>query len=331
MVATDPQTTRPGLRLGLSKTALPEQSGLIATIIILMLALSWLSPYFFASANFANIGVAVSVTAIMAFVATIVLISGGLDLSLGAVVALSGIALAQATAAGIPGPVAVLFALATGLACGVLNSYLIIGIGINPFIVTIGTQFLYRGIAHAWSSGGGNAILVQDGFISFIGNGRLLGIPFPIYVMLLVLLGVFILLRFTRLGAHIYAVGGSESAALRAGISVRRVRAFVYCLSSLSAALAGVVLVGITGAGISVAGMGSELTVVAGVILGGTSLLGGRGTVGGTVLGVIMLGILNNGLTLLGVPAYWQIIVQGVALLLAVVADEMRRKARERS
>lgn len=333
MAATEPyQTQRPSGSGGRREAIrLPEQSGLIATIVALAIAITFLSPYFLTPTNFANIGVAVSVTAIMAFVATIVLISGGLDLSLGSVVALSGIALAQATAAGMPGWVAILFALAVGLICGGLNSLLIVRVGINPFIVTIGTQFLYRGIAHAWSSGGGNAILVQNGLIDFIGNGRVLGVPFPIYVMLAVLLVVFVILRYTRLGAHIYAIGGSETAALRAGISVPHVRAIVYCLSSLSAAVAGIVLVGITGAGISMAGTGSELTVVAGVILGGTSLLGGRGSVGGTLLGVIMLGVLNNGLTLLGVPAYWQIIVQGLALLLAVLADELRRKARERS
>ncbi|MET3577175.1 ribose/xylose/arabinose/galactoside ABC-type transport system permease subunit [Mesorhizobium robiniae] len=302
----------------------------MATILVLIVTLSWLTPYFLSPVNFANIGVAVSVTAIMAFVATIVLVSGGLDLSLGSVVALSGIALGQATAAGFSGEIAILAALGVGLGCGLLNSALIIGVGINPFIVTIGTQFLFRGLAHAWSSGGGNAILVQDELISFLGNGRFLGLPMPIYIMLLVLLAVYVLMTFTRLGAHIYAIGGSESAASRSGVSVGRVRTIVYCTSSVSAAIAGVVLVGITGAGISVAGMGSELTVVAGVILGGTSLMGGRGTVGGTVLGVIMLGVLNNGLTLLGVPNYWQIIVQGLALLLAVLADELRRKARER-
>jgi len=328
MVATSPPSSLAPSRKGLG---LPEQGGLIATIVVLAAALSFLSPYFLSPVNFSNIGVAVSVTAIMAFVATITLVSGGLDLSLGSVVALTGIALAQAVAAGVPAELAIVFALLVGLACGLINSALIVGVGINPFIVTIGTQFLFRGVSHAWSAGGGNAILVQDPLISFLGNGRLLGIPAPIYLMLVVLAVVYLVMTYSRLGAHIYAVGGSESAANRAGVPVARVRIIVYCASSMSAAIAGILLVGITGAGISVAGMGSELTVVAGVILGGTSLMGGRGTVGGTVLGVIMLGILNNGLTLLGVPNYWQIIVQGLALLLAVLADELRRKARERA
>jgi ribose/xylose/arabinose/galactoside ABC-type transport system permease subunit len=308
---------------------LPDQSGLVVAIVGLAFALSWLSPYFLSPVNFANIGVAVSVTAIMAFVATITLISGGLDLSIGAVVALSSVALAEALAAGVPAPAAIAFTLAVGLGCGLFNSALIVGVGINPFIVTIGSAFILRGIANLWS--GGYGIPVNDGLLRFVGTGHLLGINVAIWVMAAVLLVVYVVMRFTRLGAHIYAIGGSETAALRAGVSVSRVRVMVYCASALSAAIAGIVLAGITGVGLSVAGVGIELTVISGVILGGTSLLGGSGSVTGTLLGVVLLGILNNGLTLLGVANYWQIILQGSALLLAVLVDEMRRRRRARA
>ncbi|HST41437.1 MAG TPA: ABC transporter permease [Conexibacter sp.] len=307
----------------------PEQLGLSGMLVIACVIISMQSPYFFQGENFANIGTAVAVSGVMAAFTTIVLIGGGLDLSLGAVLVFAGWALAVALDAGYTAEVAILFALAAGAACGLVNALLIVGVGINPFIVTIGTQFAFRGLTYAWSGGGAKSTPVEDPTIVALGSDSLLGIPLPVFVLAGMFLLAFGLLRYTRFGSNVYAIGGNLAAARLSGVRVDRTRVLIYVLSSLSAAVSGILLIGISGAAIPIAGQGIELTVLAAVILGGTALMGGRGSVVGTLLGVLLLGVINNGLTLLSAPSYWQMIVQGVALLLAVVFDEVRRKRKE--
>lgn len=307
----------------------PEQLGLSGMLVIACVVISMQSPYFLQGENFANIGTAVAVSGVMAAFTTIVLIGGGLDLSLGAVLVLAGWAMATALDAGYTAGAAIVFALVVGAGCGLVNGLLIVGVGINPFIVTIGTQFAFRGITYAWSGGGAKSTPVDDPTIVALGSDKLLGIPLPVFVLAAMFLLAFGLLRFTRFGSNVYAIGGNLAAARLAGVRVDRTRILIYVLSALSAAVAGILLIGISGAAIPIAGQGIELTVLAAVILGGTALMGGRGTVVGTLLGVLLLGVINNGLTLLSAPSYWQMIVQGAALLIAVVFDEVRRKRKE--
>ncbi|MBX3064602.1 MAG: ABC transporter permease [Anaerolineae bacterium] len=300
------------------------QVGLLASLFILCVVLALASPFFLLPQNLFNVARASSYIGIAAAITTMVLVSGGLDLSIGAVMALVGVVCAQLVNAHIPWFVVVMAGLIVGGIVGAANGILVAGVGINPFIVTIGTQFFVRGIAYALVRGQ-ELIITEPNFL-FIGQGNILGVPFPAVLMVLVFLLVGWLMRYTRFGKHIYAIGGSLSASRLAGIPVNRRRMQAYILSGVFAALAGIVLAGFTGSGLAYAASGTELTIVAAVILGGTSLLGGRGTVTGTLLGVLLLGVINNGFVLLRIPSYWQYAVQGAALLLAVVVDEVRAK-----
>jgi len=300
--------------------------GLAVTLIALCVFFAYKSPHFFTVSNALVIGTAVSVVVIMAVVQTIVLISGGLDISITSVLALSSIATALALSHGAPLLVALLAGVAVGAAAGLVNSALIVLIGVNALIATIATQFAFRGVA--FLSTDGNAVdLSQRRNFTRIGNDRFLDVPIPIWIaagMCLLVIGT---LRFTRFGSNVYSVGGSGEAARLAGIRVGRLRVLIYVLSGISAAVAGIVLTSLNQAAFPGAGSGDELTVIAAVILGGTALMGGRGSAIGTLLGVMMLGVLANGLNLLSVQAFWQIFIQGVVLILAVAFDALRNKS----
>ena len=309
-----------------------QQLGLLIANIALFVVLSLTASDFLTRTNFNATGEAIAYTGIMSATATIVLIAGGLDLSVGGILVLAGQVLTWALGQGWSAGPAILLTLVFGAACGLLNSSLIVGIGINPLVVTIGTAFLFRGFAGYWTSG--TPTVVTNQTILDFGTLKWLGIPVAVYLMLGSFLAVWVTLRFSRLGSNLYATGGNLVAARLAGIAVGRIQTAAYVISAVSAAFATVVLVGFQGASIPVAAsatasVGVELTVLGAVILGGTGLLGGYGTVIGTLLGVILLGMLSSGLSLLGVEAYWQEISKGLALLLAVVIDEVRRKRQE--
>ncbi len=303
--------------------------GLGIALLALCAALTHESPYFLSASNFSAIGLAISISAVVASVQTVVLVSGGLDLSITAVLALSGVVAESTLQRGAPLAVAVLAGLAVGVVVGLVNSVLIVGIGVNAFIATIGTQFLFRGIAYIWTNGSSGAYLSGTSF-NYIGGGRLLGVRFPIVLMFLTLVLTWFLMRYTRFGSRVYAVGGSEYATKLAGVSIWRLRTLIYVLSGVSAALGGLMLASLNGASFPQAGIGEELTIIGAVLLGGTALTGGRGTVFGTFLGVCLLGVLANGLNLLGINGFWQTFLQGAILVCAVAFDEIRRKLRAR-
>ena len=299
--------------------------GLAVAIIVVIVVFSVLSPYFLGVDNFYNIGRAVAVYGMVAAVATIVLVSGGLDLSMSSVMALGGVVSAQVMVAVESTPLALAAAVVAGTIAGLFNALLIVKVGINPLIATIGTQFTVRGLIFIWTGAAPVSLFGHDGFIAF-GTGSLIGVPNAVLLLLAVFVVVWLVMRFTRFGSNVYAVGGSETAASLSGIAVGRLRTIVYLLSACAAAFAGALLASVNGAGYPNVGIGAELTILAAVILGGTALTGGRGTVVGTFLGVLLLGILANGLNLLGVRAEVQMFVQGVALILAVTLDEYRRR-----
>jgi ribose transport system permease protein len=253
-----------------------------------------------------------------------VLVSGELDLSVGAVMALSGIASGAMLIHQQPLGLAIVVGLVSGALMGLFNALLIVVIGVNPLIATIGAQFAFRGLAFITTGG---LPLNIFGFKEFgaIGNGTVLGLNFNVILFALVLLVVGFVLSMTQLGSHMYAIGGSRVAARLAGVPVNRVRITVYVLSSLSAAIAGIVLASANGSASPLTGEGIELTVISAVILGGTALTGGRGNVQGTLLGVLFLGLIANGMNLVGLPAYWQILIQGLALLVAIAIDTLFR------
>lgn len=303
--------------------------GLLLFLIALGAFFSLKSPYFFSGSNFSAIAVAMSVYLTIACVQTIVLVSGGVDLSIMSTLALSGLAVQWALTRGAPVVVVLLCGLAIGIAVGLANALIIVGVGVNPLVATIGTAFAVRGIALIWTGG-----LAQDYFtdtwLNEIGNGTVLGIRTPIVIAVSVFIVVALAMRFTRFGSRVYAVGGSEYATRMSGISVKRLRTLVYVLSGMSAALGGFLLTSMNGTSFAMAGYGEELLVLGAVIIGGTGLAGGRGTVFGTLLGVLLLGVLQNGFNLIGVQSYWQTFIQGIILIVAVTQDEIRRRARGR-
>ena len=307
-----------------------DQVGLFGAFIVLCAVFAALSPYFLLPQNALNIAHAVSYTGITAAITTLVLIGGGLDLSISAVMALAGTVCAELLLKGAAWPLVVAAGLASGAAVGLANGAVTTYVGINPLIVTIATQFVVRGAAFLVVRS--QELVITERHFLYIGQGTLGGLPVPALLMVAAFLLVGWWMHFTVFGRHIYAIDGSPGGGMArlAGIPVERRRMQMYVLSGLFAAFSGIVLAGFTGTGLAYAAQGLELPIIASVILGGTGLGGGRGSVVGTVIGVFVLGVVANGITLLNLSNQWQLVVQGAALLLAVIVDEYRGKRRAR-
>lgn len=298
--------------------------GLLFVILLVGLALSLTTDTFLSVANLTNVAKQVSINGILAVGVTFVLLTAGVDLSLGSVVALSGVACATFAHPGehsVFVPIAV--GLLTGAACGLINGALVTRGGVAPFIVTLGMMTIARGLALIVSGGRPVANLSNE-LTSLAGD--FLGVPIPVLCFAGVAAAAWFFLSRFRLGRHIYAVGGNEHAARAAGVSVERVKLFAYGLCGLLTGLAGVVLAARITTGQPNAGQAYELDAIAAVVIGGTSLAGGVGTIAGTLLGVLLIGVINNGLDLMGVSSYYQAVIKGVIIVGAVWLD--RRQAR---
>jgi len=289
--------------------------------------LAAIAPGFLTVSNFRSTATLAAYTGIMSAVATLVLISGGLDLSVGAVAVLAGQAGALALHHGYSTGPAIGIALALGAGAGAANSCFIVGLGINPLIATIGTAFVFRGVAQAWTDA--SSTIIDNQTILDFGSKNWLGIPEATYLMLAAFVLVWLVFRYTRFGSNLYAIGSNPRASRRGGLSVWRIQSYAYLLSGMSAAFAGLLLIGFQGASIPYAAVGIELTVLSAVVLGGTGLQGGTGSVFGTLLGVILLAVLASGLLALGAPTYWQLITTGLVLAGAMTIDDLRRRRRE--
>ncbi len=303
-----------------------QHFGLIGALLGVGLVVSQLTPFFLRTQNLLNVGTAVSFTGIVAAITTAVLIGGGLDLSIAAVMAFSGTVVAVALDNDVNVGVTILLALAASTLIGFVNGGLISYGGINPFVITVGMQFLVRGFAFMVTDG--RVVRVSHDTVRYLGQGELLGIPVPLWIMLAVFGVVGWLLHATVWGRHWYAIGGTPGGAMArlAGIPVQRRRLQLYVLSSLAAGLSGILVAGFTTVGDANGLAGLELSILAGVILGGTALTGGRGTVFGTLLGVVLIGIIDNAIQLLNFGISAQFLFLGTALLLAVVYDHVRTK-----
>jgi ribose/xylose/arabinose/galactoside ABC-type transport system permease subunit len=303
--------------------------GLLVALIGLCVLVSTQSEFFLTTGNLVNVGRATAYLGVVSAAATVVLICGELDLSVGAIIALGGVASAEALQAGYSGGLSIAAGLGVGLLAGLVNAALIVGLGVNALICTIGTQFAFRGLAFIWTSGTAVDAFGYSGF-AYLGQGQIGGV----YVSTIVLVAVFVvlglLLSQTRYGSNVYTIGGSRIAARRVGVHVNRVRTSVYLLSGVAAALGGIIVVSANGSASATSGTGSELVIISAVIIGGTGLAGGRGNLVGTFLGVAFLGVLQNGMDLVGLQAYWQLFVQGVVLIVAITVDEQFRRRRER-
>ena len=298
--------------------------GLLFVILLVGMGLTITTDTFLSVANLTNVARQVSINGILAVGVTFVLLTAGVDLSLGSVVALSGVACATFAHPGDhPVFVPIAVGLLTGAACGLVNGVLVTRGGVAPFIVTLGMMTIARGLALIVS--GGRPVANMSNELTALA-GDFLGIPIPVLCFAGVALVAWFFLRNFRLGRHIYAVGGNENAARAAGVPVERVKLFAYGLCGLLTGLAGVVLAARITTGQPNAGQAYELDAIAAVVIGGTSLAGGVGTITGTLLGVLLIGVINNGLDLLGVSSYYQAVIKGVIIVGAVWLD--RRQAR---
>jgi ribose transport system permease protein len=303
-----------------------ESLGLGSAVLLTIIILSTTTEYFFSSENARNVSTAISFMGVSAAIATLILIGGGVDLSVAAVMAVAGSSAAGLLDAGYPAYIAVVVALLIGLLVGLINGFLISSVGINPLITTIGTGFAVRGAAYIVIES--RELNISDKTFLFVGRSNFFGIPLSFLVMVACFLGVGFVMRRTIFGQHLYAIGGTPDGrmAALAGVPVKKRLYQMYAAGGLVAALAGLVLASYSASATGNAAIGLELPIIAAVILGGTKLGGGRGTVTGTFLGVVLLGVINNGLTLRNVPYVWLFVVQGCVLLLAVVIDSRREK-----
>jgi ribose transport system permease protein len=298
---------------------------LLGFYLLMIVAFSILSPYFLSLSNMLTIGGNVAFIGLMAAAGTPLIIAGGLDLSVAAIAGLTGVLVSLSHTAGLPIWIAVLFGLLIAVGVGLINGFLTTRLRLNPLIVTLGTMSIISGVSLVLS-GGLTKVLMVDGF-NWIGSGRLIGVPIPLILMLLTYISFSIVLRRTVFGRHVYGSGGNADAARLIGIPVDRTIVTLYVVSALAGAVGGTVLGAMLGAAAPNAAGQHLLTVIAAIILGGTSLYGGRGSVWGTLLAVLILGTLANGLTLLNVSSFWQDVTRGFVLILAVSLDQIRTRA----
>lgn len=295
---------------------------LIIAIVVIGTVLTVSSKYFLSVNNFLNMGLAASVTGIMAAGLTISMIMGAFDLSQYSVATLTSVIVAILMHNGVPTPILIVVALLVGCFCGLVNGVLVTVFKINPIISTLGTMATFRALCYIFTSS--KILPLNNDFFSFLGLGRLFGIPTSIYVMAIVFLAFTFILKYTGFGRNVYAVGANSHASFLAGINVKKVRIGGLMLSSVSASIAGVLAASQVSSAIPSNGVGGEMEIATAVLLGGLSLSGGKGKLSGTFLGLLILVIINNGLTLLSVQSYYQMLVRGVILILAVLIDSVR-------
>jgi len=311
--------TRPALRLKFNV----RDAGTLIGLLIIVVTFSFLSPVFFTLPNLLNILQQSSINALIALGMTLVIISGGIDLSVGPTAALSAVLGATLMTLGVPVPLAILATLGVGAMCGLFSGSLIAYAGLQPFIVTLGGLSLFRAIALIYT--GGNAVFgIPLAFRSLI-NSTVLGIPTPIVIVAVIALLLWTVMNKTPLGEYILAIGGNEEAARVAGVPVKRTKVTVYIFSGLLASLASLILIGRRGAAEPTIGNLWELDAIAAAAIGGASLMGGKGSIFGTLIGVVILGVLRNGLTLLNIQAFYQLLATGLIIIIAVLIDRATR------
>lgn len=302
------------------------------------------APNFLSAANIILMSKHVALNAFLAMGMTFVIITGGIDLSVGSIVGLCGMVAGGLILHGIDlqfgytiyfNVVEVcLITLAVGIVIGAVNGLLITKLNVAPFIATLGTLYVARGFALLSSDGQtfpnlvGKPELATTGF-SFLGSGRVFGLPVSIWILIVVALGAAYLAKYTPIGRQIFAVGGNERAARMSGIRVNRVKMFVYMFSGFCAAIVGIVISSELMASHPATGNSFELNAIAAAVLGGTSMSGGRGTIGGTIIGAFVIGILSDGLVMMGVSSFWQMVIKGIVIIVAVVIDQAQRRLQQ--
>jgi ribose transport system permease protein len=294
------------------------------TLIILFVGLSIASPHFLTNTNLSSVIRQTAVINIMALGMTLIIISGGIDLSVGAILAMGGLLGTMTMEKGYGIPLGVLMGVLTGAGCGLVNGLLTTKLRINPFIVTLGTMGIYRGTTLIISNG--LPVHQIPATFSFLGEGNVLGVPFVLWILLGCALIVHVILEHTRLGRYAFAIGSNEAAAFYTGIPVGFHTIAVYAIGGMLTGLAGMIEASRLMTGQPTAGQGYELQAIAAVVIGGGSLRGGEGSVLGTLIGAFIMGLLSNGSDLLGISPYLQQAIIGAVIILAVTVDELRKR-----
>lgn len=299
--------------------------GPLLALFVLILTVSVINPSFLSVNNLLNLLRQVSANGFIAFGMTFVILTGGIDLSVGSTLALSSAFTAGMISNGMNPVLSVLTGLISGAMLGAINGMLISKGKMAPFIATLATMTIYRGSTLVFTNGNPITGLGDSFFFSFIGRGYLFGVPFPVILMFLIFIILAVLLHRTTFGRKTYAIGGNEEAAYIAGVKIDKIKILIYAISGLMASISGMIITSRLNSAQPTAGQAYEMDAIAAVVLGGTSLSGGRGRIFGTLVGALIIGTLNNGLNLLGVSSFYQQIVKGIVIVVAVLLDRKRK------
>uniref|UniRef100_UPI00406CCD5E ribose ABC transporter permease n=1 Tax=Ureibacillus sp. FSL K6-3587 TaxID=2954681 RepID=UPI00406CCD5E len=298
--------------------------GPLIGLILLIIVVSIMNPSFLTISNIFNVLRQVSISAIIAFGMTFVILTGGIDLSVGSTLALTGAVAASLLAGGTDPIVSMAVALILGLVLGAFNGVIITKGKVAPFIATLATMTIYRGLTLVYTNGKPISGLGDHASFQLFGKGYFLGVPIPVITTIVSFAILAFILHKTTFGRRVYAVGGNEEAAKLSGINADRVKIAVYAISGFLAALSALILTSRLNSAQPTAGESYELDAIAAVVLGGTSLNGGKGWIFGTLIGALIIGVLNNGMNLIGVSSFWQQVVKGIVILLAVLLDRKK-------
>ena len=297
----------------------------VIALIILMAVITIINSNFLTANNLLNLLLQVTSNALIAFGMTFVILTGGIDLSVGSILALSSALTAGLLGSGMPVTLAILISLIMGCILVMMNGLLISYGKLAPFIVTLATMTIFRGATLVYTNGNPITKGLSDTFLfQFLGQGYIVGIPFPVIIMFIVFIVLYVLLHKTAFGKSVYAIGGNEKAAYISGVKLNKVKIIIYSISGMMASISGLIITSRLSSAQPTAGASYEMDAIAAVVLGGTSLSGGKGRILGTLIGALIIGVLNNGLNIIGVSAFWQQVVKGVVILIAVLIDRFK-------
>ncbi|MGN7477729.1 ribose ABC transporter permease [Solibacillus silvestris] len=309
------------------KTSSKEMLGKLGPLLglfLIVIVITILNPSFMTTDNILNILRQVSISALIAFGMTFVILTGGIDLSVGSTLALTGAVGATMLASGMDPVLTIFTALLLGAILGAVNGIIIAKGKVAPFIATLATMTIYRGLTLVYTDGRPVSNLGNEITFQMLGKGYFFGIPVPVCTMILAFIALYVIMHKTTFGRRVYAVGGNEAASKLSGINVDRVKIAVYSLTGMLAALSALILTSRLNSAQPTAGTSYELDAIAAVVLGGTSLTGGKGWIFGTLVGALIIGVLNNGLNLIGVSSFFQQVVKGIVILIAVLIDRKK-------
>jgi inositol transport system permease protein len=313
-----------GSKKKIGKNELFKRFGIVFILLLMVIGFAVMKPVFLRSANIINIFRQVAVIGTLALGVTLVIITAGIDLSSGSLVALVGVITATFAAPGNNVFIAILIGLSVGALCGLINGVILAKTGIPPFIATLGMMTAARGGALLFT-GGKPVSNISDSFL-YLGSGKIGFLPVPVLIFLLMGLMTHIILAKTKFGKTIYSIGGNEQAAKLCGINVNKVLIIVYSYAGIMSAVGGIILTARVSSGNPTAGLAYELDAIAATVIGGTSLSGGVGLISGTIIGALIIGVLNNGLTLIGVSPNWQQVIKAIIIVGAVTIDTYRNR-----